>query len=96
MAKLIDCITFFDNNYIFDFRYNVIKNHVDKFIVCESLFDHKNNPKKINFDVRSQEQVYVDLKSKNESIKPGFLYAKHFNDLKIFNALIILWLNRMF
>ena len=40
--------------------------------------------KKINFDVRSQEQVYVDLKSKNESIKPGFLYAKHFSDLKIF------------
>ena len=40
--------------------------------------------KKINFGVRSQEQVYVDLKSKNESIKPGFLYAKHFIDLKIF------------
>ena len=40
--------------------------------------------KKINFDVRSQEQVYVDLKSKNESIKPGFLYAKHFSNLKIF------------
>ena len=50
MRKLIDCITFFDNNYIFDFRYNVIKNHVDKFIVCESLFDHKNKPKRINFD----------------------------------------------
>ena len=50
MSKLIDCVTFFDNNYIFDFRYNVIKNYVDKFIVCESLFDHKNNPKKINFD----------------------------------------------
>ena len=54
MGKLIDCITFFDNNYIFDFRYNVIKNHVDKFIVCESLFDHKNNPKKINFDVENK------------------------------------------
>ena len=40
--------------------------------------------KKINFDVRSQEQVYVDLKSKNESIKPGFLYAKHFSNLKVF------------
>ena len=40
--------------------------------------------KEINFDVRSQEQVYVDLKSKNESIKPGFLYAKHFSNLKVF------------
>tara|TARA_B100000989_G_scaffold210972_1_gene160083 strand:- start:4547 stop:5356 length:810 start_codon:yes stop_codon:yes gene_type:complete len=54
MAKLIDCITFFDNNFIFDFRYNVIKNCVDKFIVCESLFDHKNNPKKINFDLEKK------------------------------------------
>ena len=54
MGKLIDCITFFDNNYIFDFRYNVIKNYVDKFIVCESLFDHKNNPKKINFDIENK------------------------------------------
>ena len=57
MAKLIDCITFFDNNYIFDFRYNVIKNYVDKFIICESLFDHKNNPKKVNFDL---EKKYKD------------------------------------
>ena len=51
MAKLIDCITFFDNNYIFDFRYNVIKKYVDKFVVCESLFDHKNNPKKVNDNI---------------------------------------------
>ncbi len=50
MSKLIDCITFFDNNYIFDLRYNVIKDYIDKFVICESLFDHKNNPKKINFD----------------------------------------------
>ena len=56
----------------------------------KSMVDVKNTriklamEKKINFDVRSQEQVYVDLKSKNESIKPGFLYAKHFSNLKIF------------
>ena len=54
MGKLIDCVTFFDNNYIFDFRYHVIKNHVDKFVVCESLFDHKNNPKKLNFDLENK------------------------------------------
>jgi len=56
----------------------------------KSMVDVKNTriklaiEKKIKFDVRSQEQVYVDLKNKNESIKPGFLYAKHFSDLKIF------------
>ena len=49
MSKLIDCITFFDENYIFDFRYNVIKNFVDYFVVCESKYDHQGNPKKVNF-----------------------------------------------
>ena len=50
MNKIIDCITFFDNNFIFDFRYNVINKYVDKFIICESTYDHKGNIKKINFD----------------------------------------------
>ena len=54
MTKIIDCITFFDNNYIFDLRYNIIKDHVDKFLVCESSYDHKNQPKKINFDLNKK------------------------------------------
>ena len=67
MKKIIDCVTFFDNNYIFDFRYNVIKDYVDKFIVCESLFDHKNNPKKINFDpdnkyINNSKIIHIILK----------------------------------
>ncbi len=47
--KLLDCITFFDNNFMFQLRYNVLVNYVDYFVVCESLFDHKGNPKKQNF-----------------------------------------------
>ena len=62
MKKIIDCITFFDNNYIFDFRYSVLSKVVDKFIICESLFDHKNKPKKINFDI---EKKYIN----NQKIK---------------------------
>ena len=46
--KIYDCVTFFNENYIFDLRYNILKDHVDKFIVCESKFDHKNKPKSIN------------------------------------------------
>ena len=47
--KIFDCITFFDNNYMFDFRYNVLKDHVDYFIVCESIYDHRGNLKGKNF-----------------------------------------------
>jgi len=48
--KIIDCITFFDNNFIFDLRYNILKEHVDYFVICESKYDHRNNPKKLNFN----------------------------------------------
>ncbi len=57
MGKKIDCITFFDNNFMFDFRYNVMKNYVDKFVVCESLYDHRNNKKGVNFD---PEKKYIN------------------------------------
>ena len=50
--RIIDCITFFDNNFIFDLRYNVLKEYVDYFVVCESKYDHRNNPKKLNFDTK--------------------------------------------
>ena len=48
-SKIFDCITFFDNNFMFDFRYNVLRDFVDYFIICESIFDHRGKPKKKNF-----------------------------------------------
>ena len=50
--KIIDCITFFDNNFIFDLRYNILKEYVDYFVICESKYDHRNNLKKLNFDTK--------------------------------------------
>ena len=44
--KILDCITFFDNNIIFEIRYNILVDFVDYFVICESLFDHKGFPKK--------------------------------------------------
>ena len=65
MHKLIDCITFYDENYIFDLRYNTIKDYVDYFVVCESLYDHKGNKKQLNFDLKYQKKdnkiIYIVL-----------------------------------
>ena len=47
--KLLDCVTFFDNNFMFQIRYNVLVDYIDYFVICESLFDHKGNAKKQNF-----------------------------------------------
>ena len=52
--KLLDCITFFDNNFMFQIRYNVLVNYVDYFVICESLFDHKGKEKKQNFIWRDE------------------------------------------
>tara|TARA_Y100000768_G_C23863495_1_gene626873 strand:+ start:155 stop:970 length:816 start_codon:yes stop_codon:yes gene_type:complete len=52
-SKIIDCITFFDNNFMFELRYNILKNYVDYFIVCESKFDHKGNIKNKNFIMKN-------------------------------------------
>ena len=49
-SKIIDCITFFDNNFMFDFRYNVLKDFVDFFVICESKYDHRNKEKKKKFN----------------------------------------------
>ena len=47
--KIFDCITFFDNNFMFEIRYNILSEFVDYFVVCESKFDHRGNEKKPNF-----------------------------------------------
>ncbi len=47
--KKIDCITFFDNNLLFEIRYNVLKEVVDYFLICESIYDHRGKIKKKNF-----------------------------------------------
>jgi len=52
-SKIFDCVTFFDNNYMFDIRYNILNKYVDYFIVCESIFDHRGNPKSKNFVLKS-------------------------------------------
>ena len=49
--KIIDCITFFDNDFMFDLRYNILYDVVDFFVICESKFYHRNNKKKINFKI---------------------------------------------
>ena len=48
-SKIVDCITFFDNNFMFELRYNILKDYVDYFVICESKFNHKGIEKKKNF-----------------------------------------------
>ena len=54
MTKIYDCITFFNENFITNLRFEIINQQVDYFIICESLYDHKSNKKDLNFILRNK------------------------------------------
>ena len=49
-TKIFDCITFYNANFLFKTRFNILKDVVDYFVVCEADKDHVGNSKKYNFD----------------------------------------------
>ena len=85
MSKIIDCVTFFNENFIFELRYQIIKEHVDFMVICESEYDHRGNKKKLNFNI---EKYLQDEKVKYFVLKEPFLKNNMFieviNKLKFF------------
>ena len=51
--KIFDCTTFYSEHLMMDVRFNVLNEHVHKFIVAESTFSHSGEPKKLNFDINN-------------------------------------------
>jgi len=49
--KIYDCTTFYNANLLFQTRFEILKNFVDYFVVCEANKDHTGNPKPFNFDL---------------------------------------------
>ena len=48
--KIFDCTTFYNEKMMMDLRFNILNEHVVKFIVVESTFSHSGKSKKLNFD----------------------------------------------
>ena len=63
--KIFDCITFYDENFILDLRFNILDKFVDKFVITESAYSHSGIKKKFNFDF-----------SKFEKFKEKIIYIK--------------------
>ena len=63
--KIYDCITFFRENFITNIRFEVLKDVVDYFVVCESAYDHKRNKKNLNFKLQNialkKKLIYIVL-----------------------------------
>ena len=63
--KIFDCITFYDENFILDLRFNILDKFVDRFVITESAYSHSGIKKKFNFDF-----------SKFEKFKEKIIYIK--------------------
>lgn len=49
--RIFDCTTFYNANLLFQTRFEILKNFVDYFVVCEASKDHTGNEKPFNFDL---------------------------------------------
>ncbi len=74
MSKIFDCITFFRENLITNLRFEILNDVVDYFIVCESLYDHRGNKKKINFKIVNKKLkkkiIHIVVKKKFNTSNP--------------------------
>ena len=49
MPKIYDCITFYDENFLVNSRFQILNEVVDYFIIVESSYDHQGKKKSLNF-----------------------------------------------
>ena len=43
--KIYDCITYFEEEFLFNLRLKILDKYVDYFVVCESIYSHKGEKK---------------------------------------------------
>ena len=71
--KIYDCITFYNENFILDLRFNILDEYVDKFVVVESAYSHSGTKKKFNFDISKFKKfekkiIYIKIQDEPENI----------------------------
>ena len=48
--KIFDCFMYFDEEVVLDVRLNTLDQFVDYFVIVESIFTHKGDKRKLNFN----------------------------------------------
>ncbi len=72
--KIFDCFMYFDEEVVLDLRLNVLDKYVDYFVIVESIFTHKGEQRKLNFDHEKFERfkdkiIYLIYEKEPEGIK---------------------------
>ena len=71
--KIIDCTTYYSEDLMLDVRFNILNEHVDKFIITESKFSHSGKKKPLNFNINNfpkfKDKIqYLVIENEPESI----------------------------
>ena len=65
--KIFDCITFYQENFITNIRFEILNDCIDYFIICESKFNHIGEKKNLNFRLLNEKfkkkLIYLILES---------------------------------
>ena len=96
--KIYDCCIYFDENLMLDMRFNILNEHVDKFVVVEATRDHSGNAKKLNFDINNFQKfkekiiyhVVEDIPQEVKNYKKGWspnFYRENFHRDSISRAI---------
>ena len=89
--NIYDCTTFYSEDMMLDLRFNILNEHVHKFVVIESTFSHSGNKKKLNFDINNYPKFKDKIIYKVIDYEPSNLhkiteektfYLKRINSLK--------------
>ena len=54
--KIFDCFMYFDEEIVLDLRLNILNQYVDYFVIVESIFTHKGDQRRLNFNHKKFEK----------------------------------------
>ena len=71
--RIYDCITYFDEEVLLDFRLNCLNKYVDKFVIVESKYTHRGVKKGFNLDLGrfkkfKEKIIYIKIKTKPSNL----------------------------
>ena len=72
--KIFDCFMYFDEDIVLDLRLNYLDKYVDKFVIVESIYSHKGERRKPQFNINKFEKfkekiIYLLVNEEPNSIK---------------------------
>jgi len=90
--KIFDCTTYYSEDLMLEVRFNILNEHVHKFIIVESKYSHSGKKKELNFNIDNFKKfkdkiVYLVIENEPENIldvsdPKSSIYIKRMNSLK--------------